>query len=153
MNLEERINADIKTAIKSRQKEKLEALRAIKSAILLVKTEKGYTGAMDEAAELKLLQKLVKQRKESAEIYRDQQRNDLYEREVFEAEIIGNYLPEQLDDDALKEQLEQIIRKEGASSMADMGKIMGIASRQFAGKAEGKKIAELVRQLLSGKQG
>ena len=151
MNLEERINADIKTAIKSRQKEKLEALRAIKSAILLVKTEKVYTGTMDEAAELRLLQKLVKQRKESAAIYRDQQRRDLYEKEIFEADIIGNYLPEQLDDDALKEQLRQIIQKEGASSIADMGKIMGIASRQFAGKAEGKKIAEFVRQLLSGR--
>ncbi|UCG28913.1 MAG: GatB/YqeY domain-containing protein [Bacteroidales bacterium] len=150
MNLEERINEDIKTAIKSREKEKLEALRAIKSAILLAKTEKGYAGTLDEQAEFKLLQKLVKQRKDSAEIYRDQKREDLAEKEVFEAEVIGSYLPEQLDDDELKEQLEQVIRNEGASSMADMGRIMSIASKQFAGKAEGKKIAGLVRSLLSG---
>lgn len=149
MNLEERINNDIKAAMKAREKPRLEALRAIKSAILLAKTEKGAAEILDEATELKLLQKLVKQRRESAEIYKDQNRQDLYEQEIFEAEIISEYLPEQLDEETLKATINTIIERIGAKSMADMGKVMGIVTKQLAGKADGKMIAGIVRSMLA----
>lgn len=150
MKLEERINNDIKTAMKAREQSRLEALRAIKSAILLAKTEKGAADTLDEATELKLLQKLVKQRNDSAQIYKEQDRLDLFEQEKFEAEIIGEYLPEQLDEETLKTNIQAIITDLNATSMADMGKVMGVATKKFAGKADGKTISDIVRTLLSG---
>lgn len=150
MSLEERINNDIKTALKAREQSRLEAIRAIKSAILLAKTEKGASSSIDEATEFKLLQKLVKQRRDSAQIYKEQNRMDLYEQETFEADIINEYLPEQMDEKTLRDNIQKIITNLGATSMADMGKVMGIASKEFAGKADGKIIAGIVRSLLSG---
>ncbi len=150
MSLEERINNDMKVAMKAREQQKLEALRAIKSAILLAKTEKGATPTLDEAVELKLLQKLVKQRRDSAEIYQDQGRKDLYDQECYEAAIISEYLPEQMDMETLKAGVKKIIDDLGATSIADMGKVMGVATKEFAGKADGKTIADAVRELLSG---
>ena len=150
MSLEERINNDIKTALKARERSRLEAIRAIKSAILLAKTEKGASSSIDEATEFKLLQKLVKQRRDSAQIYKEQNRMDLYEQETLEADIINEYLPEQMDEKTLRDNIQRIITNLGVTSMADMGKVMGIASREFAGKADGKIIAGIVRSLLSG---
>lgn len=149
MTLEEQINADIKTAILAKEKSKLEALRAVKSAVLLAKTEKGSDKILDSAMEMKILQKLVKQRKEAAAIYKEQNRPDLYENEIFEAAIIETYLPEQMDDKSLKENLQAIIEDMGASTIADMGKVMGIASKKFAGQADSRKIAEMVKAILS----
>jgi len=150
MSLEENINNDMKVAMKAREKQRLEALRAIKSAILLAKTEKGATRTLDEATELKLLQKLVKQRRDSAEIYHDQNRKDLYDQECYEAEVISEYLPEQIDEETLKAKVKKIADDLGATSMADMGKVMGVATKEFAGKADGKTIANTVRSILSG---
>jgi len=147
MNLESKIMEDIKSAMKAKDKEKLEALRAVKSAILLAKTEKG-SQEMDEKAEITLLQKLVKQRKDSAEIFKQQNRQDLYNKEISEAEIISIYLPKQLSDEELAEAIEIIIKSIGASSMAEMGKVMGIAGKELSGKADGKRIAELVKKSL-----
>lgn len=149
MSLTEKINNDIKEAMKAKDKLKLEALRAVKSALLLAKTEKGGGNEITEDKELKILQKLVKQRKESADIYKSQNRNDLYEKEVAEAKIIGTYLPEQMSEEELAEKIKEIIRKTGSGSMKDMGKVMGVATKELAGKADGKLISEQVRKLLS----
>jgi uncharacterized protein YqeY len=148
MSLEKQIMEEIKTAMKARDKETLEALRAVKSALLLAKTGKDSKN-LDEKGEIALLQKLVKQRKDSAEIYKQQNRADLYNKEIKEAEIIGRFLPEQMSREELEQNLTVIIEKAGASSMADMGKVMGIASRELAGKADGKTIAETVKRLLA----
>ena len=147
MNLESKIMEDIKSAMKAKDKEKLEALRAVKSALLIAKTEKG-SQEMDEKAEITLLQKLVKQRKDSAEIFKQQNRPDLYSKEISEAEIISIFLPKQLSDEELKEAIEIIIKSTGASTMAEMGKVMGIAGKELSGKADGKRIAELVKKSL-----
>jgi uncharacterized protein YqeY len=148
MSLEEQINADIKAAMLAKEKEKLEALRAVKSAILLGKTEKpGVT--FDETAEIKILQRLVKQRKESADIYVTQQRNDLAEVENFQAAIIEAYLPVQMSEDELRKGIQEIITETGASTAKDMGKVIGEASKRFAGKADGKAISSIVKSLLS----
>ncbi|MGC9373977.1 MAG: GatB/YqeY domain-containing protein [Bacteroidales bacterium] len=148
MSLQKQIDQDIKQAMLAKEKDKLVALRAIKSALLLAKTEKG-TAELSDEAELKLLQKLVKQRKESAEIYQQQGRNDLADKELDEAKIIENYLPEPMSDEELTGIIKGIIDEIGASTMADMGKVMGIANKKLAGKAEGKAIAEKVKLLLS----
>lgn len=148
MSLEKEIMEEIKTAMKARDKESLEALRSVKSALLLAKTGKGSKD-LDEAGETAILQKLVKQRKDSAEIYKQQKRDDLYEKEIKEAQIIGKFLPEQMGIEELQQILKIIIDKTGASTMADMGKVMGAASKQLAGKADGKSIAETVKKLLS----
>ena len=147
MNLESKIMEDIKSAMKAKDKEKLEALRAVKSALLLAKTERS-SQEMDEKSEITLLQKLVKQRKDSAEIFKQQNRQDLYTKEISEAEIISIYLPKQLSDEELAEAIEIIIKSTGASSMAEMGKVMGIAGKELSGKADGKRIAELVKKSL-----
>lgn len=149
MNLEQKIMEGIKAAMRSKDKEKLEALRAVKSAILLAKTEKGSKAVMDEQSEINLLQKLVKQRKESAEIYQQQNRKELFDREIAEARIIASFLPEQLPDDRLEEELKSIIAEIGATGMSDMGKVMGIATRKLAGKADGKRISDMVKTLLT----
>lgn len=149
MSLEEKINEDIKTTMRARDKQKLESLRAIKSAILLAKTQKGSSGEMNESGEINLLQKLVKQREESAEIYKQQGRPELYDKEIFEAEIIKKYLPEQLSDDDLKLALNNIINETGVRSIKDMGKVMGVANKTLKGKAQGKRIADMVKFLLN----
>lgn len=148
MSLQKQIDQDIKQAMLAKEKDKLVALRAIKSALLLAKTEKG-TAELSDEAELKLLQKLVKQRKESAEIYQQQGRKDLADQELDEAKIIENYLPEPMSDEELTGIIKVIIDEVGASTVADMGKVMGIANKKLAGKAEGKAIAEKVKSLLN----
>jgi uncharacterized protein len=149
MSLAEKINNDIKQAMLAKDKRKLEALRAVKAGLLLIKTGKDKTsGEIPETVEMQLLQKLVKQRREAAEIYAGQGRNDLVEEETFQAAIIENYLPKQMDDDELKEMIRDLISEAGATSIKDMGKVMGIASKKLAGKADNKKISEIVKNLL-----
>jgi uncharacterized protein YqeY len=146
MNLEEKVNADIKAAMLAKDTKKLDALRAIKSEILLLKSsEKGSS----EDAEMKAMMKMVKQRKETAEIYKQQNRPELEEIELFQASVIENFLPKQMDAAELEAAVKAVITSVGASSMADMGKVMGVASKQLAGKAEGKAISEMVKKLLS----
>ncbi len=149
MSLEERINQEIKAAMIAKDKVKLEALRAVKSAILLAKTEKGGTDTLNSETELKLLQKQVKQRKDSAEIYQQQNRPELAEKELAEASAIEVFLPKMLTDDELTLEIKKIIEAVGAASPADMGKVMGIASKSLAGKAEGKAIADKVKTMLA----
>lgn len=149
MSLKELINEDIKKAMLEKKKEELTALRAIKSAILLAETEKGASEELNETAELKLLAKQAKQRKDSADIYHKEGRADLAEKEQKELEIINRYLPEQLSDEDIKAELQKIIDQVGASGPQDMGKVMGVATKQMSGKADGKKISELVKSLLS----
>jgi len=148
MNLEEKINADIKTAMLAREKDKLEALRAIKSAVLLAKTAGGVASEINESDENKLLQKLVKQRKDAAEIYITQARQDMANAELFQAAIIEKYLPQQLSEEDIKIELNKIINETGATSAKDMGKVMGLATQRLAGKADGKVISQLVKTLL-----
>lgn len=148
MSLTDQINNDLKTAMKAKDTQSLTALRAIKSQLLLAATEKGG-GESDEEAGIKMLQKLVKQRKESAELYASQGRQDLAEPELAEAAIIEKYLPKQLTEDELKPILQAIIDKVGAAGPQDMGKVMGAASKELGGKADGKTISTLVKQLLS----
>jgi len=147
MSLFDKISEDLKAAMLAKQKERLEPLRAIKSAFLLAKTE---TGSHDLAAdqELKIIQKLIKQRRESADIYKAQNRMDLYQKEVDEAAIIEEYLPKQLTEAELMPILQDIIRRVGATSPKDMGKVMGTASKELAGKADSRMIAEKVKSLL-----
>lgn len=149
MSLEEKINQDIKKAMLAREKEKLEALRAVKTALLVAKTEKGASEGMSEDAENKILQRLVKQRKESAAIFKEQNRSELAEKELFEAGIIEEYLPVQMSDEEITQSVQRIIEEMGAKSMADMGKVMGKASKELAGKADGKAVADKVKSLLS----
>lgn len=147
MSLEQKINDDLKTAMKAKDQAALRGIRAIKSAILLAKTD-GSGNEIDEAGEIKILQKLVKQRKDSLEIYQKQNRDDLAATEREEIEIIERYLPVQLSDEELRKIIAEIISKTGAESMKDMGKVMGVASARLAGKADGKAIASVVRELL-----
>ena len=150
MSLEEKINNDIKKAMLSRNTEVLEAVRAVKAAILLEKSKESGTGAVDEAAELKILQKLVKQRKESAEVYTAGKREDLAKKELFEAGIIEAYLPQQMGQEEVEEKIRQIIAQSGAASMKDMGKVMGMENKEFAGRADNKMISEIVKRFLGG---
>jgi len=149
MSLFERITEDIKKAMLNKEpKDRLEALRAIKAAFLLAKSEKA--GAeLTEDVELKILNKLVKQRRESADIYKTQNRPDLYEKEVAEAQVIEAYLPAQISPTELEGLVKAIIEKVGAKAPSDMGKVMGVASKELAGKADGKAISEIVKRLLA----
>lgn len=147
MSLTDRINEDIKKAMLAREKDKLEALRAVKSALLLAMTSEGG-GEITEEIEIKLLQKLVKQRRESASIYEGQNRADLAGAEKFQADIISVYLPSQLSPEELKSLIKKIIEKTGAVGIKDMGKVMAAASLQLAGKADNKTISLLVKELL-----
>lgn len=150
MSLEQKVNAELKTAMLAKDDAALRGLRAIKSAILLAKTAEGAAGAdLTEDAEMKLLQKLVKQRKDSLEIFTQQNREDLAKKEKEEIVIIEKFLPKQMDQEELKGVLTEIIASVGATSMADLGKVMGVASKQLAGKADGKSINTLVKELLS----
>ena len=146
MSLTDQINNDIKTAMLAKDASKLEALRAIKSALLLLKTS---PEGQNEASELKALQKMVKQRKETAEVYVGQGRQELADVELAQAAVIENYLPKQMGEDELKAILQNIIATVGASSPADMGKVMGVATKELSGKADGSVISKLVRELLS----
>ena len=149
MSLAEKINNDIKQAMLAKDKRNLEALRAIKAGLLLVKTGKDKSsGEIPETVEMQLLQKLVKQRKESAEIYRQQNRDDLAEEELFQAEIIETYLPKQMSDEEITAVVKQIVEETGAESMKDMGKVMGAAAKKLAGKADNKKISGIVKNIL-----
>lgn len=149
MSLENQINDDIKSAMRAKDKKTLEALRAVKSAILLAKTDKGSDGEMAEDTGMKILQKLVKQRKDSADLYKSQNRADLAEDEIFQLAVIEKYLPEQMTEDDIQKFVGEIIAETGADSMKDMGKVMGMASKKLAGKADNKLISNIVRQLLS----
>lgn len=150
MSLKQQIDQDIKAAMLAKKKDELTALRAIKSAILLAETEKGAGDDLSQDAEMKLLTKAAKQRKESAELYTKEGRDDLASKEQFEYEVISRYLPEQLSDDQLRNEVSAIISEVGASGMQDMGKVMGAATKKLAGKADGKKISEMVKSILSG---
>ncbi|WP_342645110.1 GatB/YqeY domain-containing protein [Mucilaginibacter sp. CSA2-8R] len=149
MSLTDRINQDIKQAMLAKQEAKLRGLRAIKSALLLAKTEKGATEDINEETEIKVLQKLVKQRKESADIYEAQNRPDLYQIEKEEMEVIEAYLPKQMDKAEIEVFIKDVISRVGATSVKDMGKVMGTANKELAGKADGKTISEVVKQLLA----
>jgi uncharacterized protein YqeY len=149
MELEKIINNDIKATMLARDSKKLEALRAIKAALLLEKTKEGTTGEIPDTIELKLLQKLVKQRRESAEIYKNANRADLAENELFEASIIEKYLPHQLPENDVRKIIRKIIAETGATSMKDMGKIMGIANKELSGQADNKLISVIVKELLT----
>ncbi len=148
MALADQINNDIKEAMKAKAEANLRALRAIKSAILLEQTS--GKGELDEAAELRLLQKLVKQRKDSIAIYQQQNRDDLAKSEIEEVAVIEKYMPAMMSEDEIRAALKEIITTVGATSPADMGKVMGVASKQLAGKADGRTVSELVKKILAG---
>lgn len=149
MSLEQKITAELKTAMLAKDEKALRSLRAIKAAILLAKTSEGAGGDIKEEDEIKLLQKLVKQRKDSLEIFQQQNRTDLAQKEQEEIEVIEKFLPKQLSGEELKAVIASIIAETGASSPADMGKVMGAATKQLAGKADGKAISGIVKELLA----
>lgn len=149
MALEQQITAELKTAMLAKDEKALRSLRAIKAAILLAKTSEGAGGELKEEDEIKLLQKLVKQRKDSLEIFQQQNRADLAKKEQEEIEIIEKFLPKQLSQEELKTLLVKIVAEVGATSPADMGKVMGAATKQLAGKADGKAISAAVKELLA----
>lgn len=148
MSLEQQINNDIKAAMLAKEKDKLNALRAIKSAILLLKTEKGGSTELTTEAEMGLIQKLVKQRKESAELYKSQNRQDLYNEEMAQYEVIAQYLPKQLSVDEIKAVVQGLIAEHNISGIKEMGKLMGLTTKKLAGQADNKTIAEVVKGLL-----
>jgi uncharacterized protein YqeY len=149
MSLEQQIMAEMKDAMKSKNEAALRGLRAIKAEIIKAKTEPGAGGEIDEATEQKFLQKMMKQRKDSLEIFEKQGREDLAVKEREEIALIEKFLPKQLTEAELKEIVAKIITETGASSPADLGKVMGVASKQLAGKADGKAISAIVKELLS----
>ena len=149
MSLEQNVMAEMKDAMKAKNEAALRSLRAIKAAIIIAKTAEGAGGELKEEDETKLLQKLVKQRRDSLEIYQQQKREDLATKEQEEITVIEKFLPKQMTNEELKEALSAIITQVGASSAADMGKVMGVATKQLAGKADGKAISSAVKDLLS----
>ena len=149
MNFQDQLNFKLKVAMREKNKVALESLRAIKSAILLLQTQSGAKETPDDSEITKLLQKLVKQRKESASIFRKQGRVDLAEPEEAQIEVISQFLPEQLSVEEAEKVIYEVIRSVGATSMKDMGKVMGIVNKNLAGKADGKLIAEIVKKRLS----
>lgn len=149
MSLKQQIDNDIKAAMLAKNKEELTALRSVKSLILLAETDKGATGEISSDVEMKLLTKAAKQRKESAEIFLKEGRNDLAQKEQFELDVISRYLPKQMTEDEVAAELKKIIEQVGAKGPQDMGKVMGTATKQLAGKADGKLISDLVKKLLA----
>jgi uncharacterized protein YqeY len=149
MNFQDQLNSKLKSAMREKNKVALESLRAIKSAILLLQTQSGAKETLDDNEITKLLQKLVKQRKESASIYREQGRVDLAEPEEAQISIISQFLPEQLSPEEVEKVIDEVIQLVGATTMKDMGKVMGMANKKIAGKADGKIIAEIVKKRLS----
>ena len=148
MDLQQRIDADIRAAMLAREKDRLNALRAIKSAILLELTKEGAQAGLDESAGLKILQKLYKQRQESAAIYHQQGRADLAQEEEVQAAVIEAYLPQRMSEDEIEAAVKAVLASTGASGMKDMGRVMGEANKQLAGKADGSVVAALVKRLL-----
>lgn len=149
MALEQNIMAEMKDAMKSKNEAVLRSLRAIKAEIIKAKTEPGANGEIDEATEQKFLQKMMKQRKDSYEIFTQQGRADLATKEKEEMDVIERFLPKQLSEEEIKTAVKAIIAETGAASAADMGKVMGVASKQLAGKADGKTISAIVKELLA----
>lgn len=149
MSLQKQVMDAMKVAMKSKDTQALQALRAVKSALLLAQTESGAKEDISEAEELKMLQKLVKQRKDSAAIYTEQGRADLAEPELAEAAVIEQFLPEQLSEEKLTEIVDEAITQTGATSMADMGKVMGMVNGKVAGRADGKTISMIVKKRLN----
>ena len=149
MSLEQKIMADLKTAMLAKDEVGLRSLRAIKAAIIIAKTSEGAKGEISEEEETKLLQKLVKSRKDSLEIFQQQNRPELAKKEEEEIAVIEKFLPKQMSSDEVKAAVTKIIAEVGAASPADMGKVMGVASKQLAGKADGKTISALVKELLA----
>ncbi|MBL7726440.1 MAG: GatB/YqeY domain-containing protein [Dinghuibacter sp.] len=150
MSLETQVMEQLKTAMKEKDEKTMRSLRAIKAAIILAKTAAGGSGELTAEDETKMLQKLVKQRKDSLDIFEQQGRADLAEKEREEIEVIERFLPKQMSEEELKTALQQIITETGAASPADMGKVMGVATKQLAGKADGKAISAMVKTLLAG---
>ena len=150
MSLEQQIMTQMKEAMKAKNEGVLRALRAIKAEIIKAKTEPGAAGEINEATEQKFLQKMMKQRRDSLEIFEKQDREDLAVKEKEEMAVIEKFLPKQMDEAELKEIVKQIIAETGASTAADMGKVMGVASKQLAGKADGKTISNIVKEMLAG---
>lgn len=149
MMISNTIDQEIKQAMLAKDQAKLRGLRAIKAALLLAKTEKGTAEEITEETELRLLQKLIKQRKESADIYKQQGREDLSKVEEEEIEVISAFMPRQLDEEEIGHTIARIIKDLGAVSVKDMGKVMGLANKELAGKADGKLVAELVKKQLA----
>ena len=149
MSLKQQIDSDIKTAMLAKNKDELTALRSVKSLILLAETEKGGSGDISQEVENKLLMKAAKQRKESAEIFQKEGRNDLAKKELLELEVVSRYLPKQLLESEVEAELKKVIEQVGAKGPQDMGKVMGVASKQLAGKTEGRLISEKVKALLA----
>jgi len=149
MSLEQKVMVDLKAAMLAKDEKSLRSLRAIKAALINLKTSEGFSGDISKDDEVKLLQKLVKQRKESLDIYEKQSRSDLAEKEREEIAVIEKFLPKQLSEAELKEIITTIIKDTGATSQADMGKVMGMANKQLAGRADGKTIAAIVKGILS----
>ena len=148
MSLTEKISSDLITAMKAKDKVALEAIRAAKTAFILAHSEKGADSVLSGEDELKIIQKLVKQRRESAAIYKENNRLDLYEKEVAEADVLEKYLPAKMSEAEIEKVLKDIISRVGAKSPADMGKVMGAATKELAGKADGKDISARVKALL-----
>jgi Uncharacterized conserved protein len=148
MSLTEKISSDLINAMKAKDKVALEAIRAAKTAFTLARSDKGAESVLTPDEELKIIQKLVRQRRESAAIYKENNRQDLYEKEVTEADVLEKYLPAKMCEADLEKALKEIIAKVGAKSIADMGKVMGVATKELAGKADGKEISAKVRQML-----
>jgi uncharacterized protein YqeY len=148
MSLTEKIAADLINAMKAKDKDALEAIRAAKTAFIIARAEKGTDSVLTAEEELRIIQKLVKQRRESAAIYKENNRQDLYEKEIIEADVLEKYLPAKLSDEELTAILKGIIARVGAKSPADMGRVMGVATKELAGKADGKEISAKVKQLL-----
>ena len=149
MNLFDQISSDILTAMKAREKEKLEALRGIKKVMIEAKSAAGATGELTDQEVLKIIQKLAKQGTDSANIYKEQGRDDLYDQEMFQVKVFETYLPVKMSDAELTSAIQAIITEVGATSIKEMGKVMGIASKKLAGLADGKDISEKVKELLS----
>jgi hypothetical protein len=149
MSLETKVMDELKNAMRAKDEAALRTLRAIKAAIIIEKTAEGASGEITEAMETKMLQKLAKQRRDSLDIFEKQNREDLAAKERDELAIIEKFLPKQMTSEELKEELQAIIEQVGAKTAADMGKVMGVASKQLAGKADGKAISEMVKQLLA----
>lgn len=149
MHLEQRIMTELKTAMLAKDEKTVRSLRAIKAAIIVAKTAEGAGGELKEEDEVKLLQKLVKQRRDSLEIFTKQNRNDLAEKEKEEIEVIERFLPKQLTEEELRAEISGIIAESGATSTAEMGKVIGLASKKLAGRADGKTISIIVKELLT----
>jgi len=149
MSLKQQIDGDIKSAMLAKNKEELMALRSIKSLILLAETEKGVSAEISSEAESKLLMKAAKQRKESAEIFQKEGRDELAQKEFLELAVISRYLPKQMSEEEIATEVKKIIEQVGAKGPQDMGKVMGTATKHLAGKADGKMISEIVKKLLA----